>query len=710
MPGDKRLTSYIEQTEAADAPPEFAELTRWLATPVASLKGVGPAREKTLARNRLHTFRDLLLLLPRRFTERLRPRGVADLVPSEVCAARGTILSRRVSGFGRRKNLRVLVADRAPQKGRKDERAPTAELVLFGRAFLKNSFRSGRRVAFQGKVSDETGKVQVLSPDFHLDGDAGPGFPGLRPHYSLPEGIFPRHFASWIAQIIDGLPPEADWNRIPDRVGLPDRGLIPLARALRDAHQPRTPAEVEQARRRLAYEEFFAMQCDLARDRLGRAGQPTSLSALPGRLEKVYREILPFSLTGAQERTIQEIGRDLARPGPMHRLLQGDVGSGKTVVALYPLLAAALGGGQGALMAPTEVLAEQHARVLDQILAPAGIRPRLLRAGLKTAEVERIVGDPGTGIVIGTHALIQKRVRFRRLDACVIDEQHKFGVRQRWDLKVKGTAPHVLIMTATPIPRTLSLTLYGELDISILDEQPPGRKPITTVAAAAIDDPSLRAWIDGEIDSGGRVFAVCPLVAESDHLDLEAATALHGRFEKEYGARCGVALLHGRMDSAAKRDAVDAFRSGRQPLLVTTVVVEVGVDVPEASTVVIMDAWRFGLSQLHQIRGRVGRGRRPSRCYLVGKANTDSGKERVAIILNESNGFRIAEEDLRMRGPGEATGLRQHGLPPLRAGDYIADVDLMAAARDDARLAVEEGIDGGLSLFDGASDLHTWIG
>jgi len=637
---------------------------------------------------------------------------VADLKPDSVCAARGTVLRRRVSGFGRRKNLRVVVADVDTEKDGPKKAACTVELILFGRAFLKNSFRAGRIVAFQGKVTEESGKVQVLSPDFHLDGDAGAGFPGLRPHYSLPDGIYPRHFVSWVAQILDRLPDGPDWTARArsDGGGLPDRNLIPLADALTKAHQPRTAHEAEEARRRIAYEEFFAMQRGLARDRAARAARPCTAGALPDQLDRVYGEILPFRLTGAQERTLREIRRDLASHSPMHRLLQGDVGSGKTVIALFPLLAAALGGAQGALMAPTEVLAEQHARVLGGLLAPLGIKPRLLRAGLKKAEVESIVGDPETGIVVGTHALIQKRVRFRRLEACVIDEQHKFGVRQRWNLKTKGRAPHVLIMTATPIPRTLSLTLYGELDVSILDELPPGRRPVKTLAAATVDDPSLRAWIDEDLRSGGRVFAVCPLVTESEHLDLEAAVALHGRFEEEYGARCAVGLLHGRMDSAAKHAAVEAFRSGRQPLLVTTVVVEVGVDVPEASTVVILDAWRFGLSQLHQIRGRVGRGARPSRCYLVGQPRTDSGRQRVAIILGESNGFSIAEEDLRMRGPGEATGLRQHGLPPLHAGDYIADVDLMAAARDDARICVEGDVDPRGALFAADHERQTWIG
>ena len=673
---------------------------------------MGPARERILADAGVGCFRDLLILLPRRFTNRMQPKKVADLEPGAVCAARGTIKGRRVSGFGRRRNLRVLVADDDIQESGEKDQASTAELILFGRAFLKNSFCAGRSVAFQGKVTLESGKVQVLSPDFHLDGDAGPGFPGLRPHYSLPDGIFPRHFVSWIARILEGLPSETDWRAAvgSEGGGLPDRDLIPLSQALKNVHQPRSADEAEEARRRIAYEEFFALQLGLARDRVARAARSSALHVLPEQLDELYEESVPFRLTRAQERTVREIRSDLEAHGPMHRLLQGDVGSGKTVVALYPLLAAALGGGQGALMAPTEVLAEQHARVLARLLEPAGIKPRLLRAGLKSADVERIVDDPATGIVIGTHALIQKRVRFRRVDAVVIDEQHKFGVRQRWDLKTKGRAPHVLIMTATPIPRTLSLTLYGDLDISILDEQPPGRKPVATLAAATVDDPALRAWIDEELGSGGRVFAVCPLVTESDTLDLEAAVALHSRFEKEYGARCRVGLLHGRMDSASKQGAVDAFRSGLKPLLVTTVVVEVGVDVPEASTVVIMDAWRFGLSQLHQIRGRVGRGDRPSRCYLVGEPRTDAGRRRLAIILNESNGFRIAEEDLRMRGPGEPTGLRQHGLPLLHAGDYIADVDLMAAARDDARLCVEGGIEPHRSLFGKERSLYTWIG
>jgi ATP-dependent DNA helicase RecG len=676
--------------------PARASLSRWLDSSAADLKGVGPARLAILADAGISTFRDMILVLPRRYRERVAPGDLAALVPGQKAAARGEVKRSTVSGRGRRRNLRVLVVDGTA----------SVELVLFGRAFLKKTFRPGRTVSFQGAVTADRGRLQILSPDFHLDGDAGPGFPGLLPVYSLPDGIFPRMFHGWVAHILDKMPDQPDWRA----AALSDCGLVSLAVSLRHVHHPRSAAEAEEGRRRIAYEEFFALQVGLARERRKRGARQSALSVLPVGLDRLYRGVLPFTLTAAQERAVVEIGRDLRSDRPMHRLLQGDVGSGKTAVALYPLLAAGLSGGQGAIMAPTEVLAVQHARVITPLLKAVGLGTFLLRAGTPQAEARRIVDDPGVHCVIGTHSLIQSRVRFRDLRACVVDEQHKFGVRQRWTLKVKGTAPHVLIMTATPIPRTLSLTLYGELDISILDTLPPGRKPVLTRAAASLGDEDVRSRIESDLASGGRVFVVCPLVNESERLDLEAAVAVHGRLLKNYGGRCGVGLLHGRLDGAAKNAALAAFRSGETPLLATTVVVEVGVDIPEASTVVIMDAWRFGLSQLHQIRGRVGRGSRDSRCYLVGEAPGEAGRRRIAILLREDNGFRIAEEDLRMRGPGEPVGLRQHGLPRLRAGDYVADVDLMAAARDDARRLVDGGGVPIGPLLDPVKAFGHWIG
>jgi len=683
-------------------------LNAYLEQPVTLLKGIGPAREEALREVGIHTFRDLVLLLPRRYRERPAAGRVADLTPGGTGAARGLVRKAAVSGRGRRRNLKVLVVE---EDG--GDSPAAVELFLFGRAFLKGSFRPGRRVFFHGPVTDERQRLQVLSPDFHLEGDSGPGFPGIVPVYSLPGGIFPRMFHNWVARILTGLPESADWREaaaLPGRKAMSYPSLIPLAEALRNCHWPASLDDAERARRRLAYEEFFALQLGLARERAKRTARRAVRTPLPPELDEVYGRSLPFTLTSAQERAVGEIGRDLESGSPMHRLLQGDVGSGKTAVAFYALMAAALSGGQGALMAPTEVLAEQHAGVLGPLLEGAGIGTFCLRAGLKAAEIRERLDDPATGVIVGTHSLIQSRVRFRDLRVCVIDEQHKFGVRQRWNLKVKGASPHVLIMTATPIPRTLSLTLYGELDVSVLDTLPPGRRPIATMTAASLDDPELRGWMEADLAAGGRVFVVCPLVNESEHLDLEAAIAVHKRLEKDFGDRWGVGLLHGRLDLERKREALEAFRTGRLPLLATTVVVEVGVDVPEASTVVIMDAWRFGLSQLHQIRGRVGRGSRESRCYLAGKPATDAGRRRLEIILEESDGFRIAEEDLKMRGPGEAAGTRQHGLPPLRAGDYVADVDLMVAAREDAQACVDSGGAALEPLFDAGREYKLLIG
>lgn len=669
----------------------------YLASPVSLLKGVGPARQEVLRACGIGTFKDVLLLLPRRYRVRGAPGPIEALAAGESGAAGGEVKSASVSGRGRRRNLRVQVCDGTGQ----------AELLLFGRGFMKGTFRKGRLVTFQGKVTETTGRKQLLSPDFHLEGDAGPGFPGLVPVYSLPAGIFPRMFSGWVDRILSGLPGSRDWM---DDAGLDAAGMMPLAHALVLSHCPSSPEEAEAARRRIAYEEFFSLQFELALERLGRKKGARLPSLVPASLDRIYESGLPFRLTEAQERARNDIRTDLESGEPMHRLLQGDVGSGKTVVALYPLLAAALSGGQAALMAPTEILARQHAELIGRLLAGSGIGSTLIRAGLPAAEVRGVLDDPSTGIVVGTHTLIQKRITFRDLKVCVIDEQQKFGVRQRWDLRQKGRDPHILVMTATPIPRTLALTLYGELDLSVLDGMPPGRLPVSTRTAPSLDSAELVSWIESELSGGGRAFMVCPLVSESDRLDLEAAVQVHQRMKGDYGSRYGVALLHGGMKQAEKDRAVDAFRSGEKRLLVTTVVVEVGMDIPDATGVVILDAWRFGLSQLHQIRGRVGRGRKQSSCYLVGEPPTEAGRERVSIIAGRSDGFRIAEEDLKMRGPGEPSGIRQHGLPPLRAGDYINDLDLLAGAQRDARSCAARGSPVTGRLFDDHGPFRTWIG
>jgi len=675
-----------------------------LRKPITVLKGIGPAREQVLADQGIRTLKDILLCLPRRYRERPSPGPFKKMVDEGIGAAQGEVVRSIVSGRGRRRNLKVVV---------KSDDA-IVELVLFNRGYLKGSFKKGRRLVFHGKITENKGVLQALSPDYHFDDDPGQGFPGLIPVYSLPDGLFPRTFNRFIDEILDQIEDktESDWRIT---ASLPDRALSDMAWALNEIHRPSSLEDAEKARRRIAYEEFFAFQLTLARLRQKRkekSADSSNVSLTQPNLDKVYNSCLPFNLTSAQVRAKAEISEDLRSSAPMHRLLQGDVGSGKTAVALYPLLAGALSGGQSALMAPTEVLAAQHFEVMEDLLEGSGVKPVFLRAGTKAKEVKAVLSDKNTGVVIGTHALIQDRIEFRDLRVCVIDEQHKFGVRQRWNLKTKGSAPHVLVMTATPIPRSLALTLYGELDITILDESPPGRTPVKTAIIQSLDDNGLTAWLENEIETGGRAFFVCPLVNESEKVDLEAAVTLHKKITARYGDRLNTGLLHGAMPSAEKDRSLEAFRTGEVRFLVTTVVVEVGVDIPEASTMVILDAWRFGLAQLHQIRGRTGRGARQSRCYLVGKPTTDTGKKRIKVIKSTTNGFKIAEEDLKMRGPGEALGLRQHGLPTLVAGDYVADLDLMTAARDDARLVVSQNqpIPKDSSLFIYNPENTPWIG
>jgi ATP-dependent DNA helicase RecG len=469
--------------------------------------------------------------------------------------------------------------------------------------------------------------------------------------------------------------------------------LMEARRALRQIHFPDSEEEGFRARRRMAFDELFLIETTLALRKARQRKPKERRFTVSDELDARIRRLFPFALTDGQNGAIRDIRSDLAGPAPTYRLVQGDVGSGKTVVALYFLLAVIAMKGQAALMAPTEVLADQHYRNVSDLLE--GSRVRILRltggqAGKKRSRDLQTVESGEVDLVIGTHAVIQRDVRFRDLQALVVDEQHKFGVLQRAALREKGEDPEVLVMTATPIPRSLSLTIYGDLDLSVIRDMPPGRLPVRTVWVRRADREKWYRALADEMDSERQVYFVYPVIDETKDGDIRSATEMYDRLSKEVFRRHRVALLHGRMARDEKDAILGEFREGRTDLLVSTIVIEVGIDIPNATVMVVDHAERFGLAQLHQLRGRIGRGRNQSTCLLFGDPRTPEGRERLRVMERTSDGFRIAEEDLRIRGPGEFFGTRQSGLPPLRVADPIRDMALLEEARREAFRIVAE--------------------
>jgi ATP-dependent DNA helicase RecG len=467
------------------------------------------------------------------------------------------------------------------------------------------------------------------------------------------------------------------------------RSLVGLRQAFGEVHFPPSLDVADRARSRLAYEEFFLFQIIVGLRRRRTAEDPRAVHFAwdPGAHGR-FLEAVPFRLTGAQERVLAEIREDMTSPRSMHRLLQGDVGSGKTVVAAAAMHQAVVGGYQAAIMAPTEILAEQHHRGIAELLGALGVSVVLLRGGMRGSEREAALAaiEDGTAeVIVGTHALIQEGTRFQKLGLAVIDEQHRFGVVQRAALKEKGASPDVLVMTATPIPRTLALTVYGDLDVSILDELPPGRTPVVTAVRDDAAREKVYGFLKDEIAEGRQVFVVYPLVEESEKVDLADATKMHEELSSGVFPDVEVGLIHGRMRPDDKDAVMERFKAGEIALLVSTTVVEVGVDVPNATVMVIEHAERFGLAQLHQLRGRVGRGSDRSYCVLmVGRGASDEARERIQVLADTNDGFVIAEKDLEFRGPGEFLGVRQHGLPRFSVADLAHDARLLVRARDDA--------------------------
>src|SRR6059036_73021 len=649
-----------------------------LTTPLQYVKGVGPHRARQLEKKGLVTVGDALFHLPLRHEDRTHFTPLRAIRPGEVATCSGVVIGISPPPRGRRRQPLVILL--------RDE-SGYATATVWGRPWIARAVQRGQRMIVHGRGARYQDKISLHVQEWETV-DAADDEPihagALVPVYSTTEGLPQQALRSLLWRLVEAHAHEVD-ETLPDAVRA-RRRLVPLADAVRGAHFPATEAERAAAVRRLAFDDFLLLQLGLAILRT-RTTRQKGVSMRPrGELLARLRASLPFALTAAQERVWDDIRRDMAAPYPMHRLLQGDVGSGKTVVAALAVCAAVEAGYQAAVMAPTEILAEQHLATFRRLLEPLGIGVTLLTSGVKPREraARRAAIAAGEiGCVIGTHALVQEPVEFRRLGLAVVDEQHRFGVHQRARLKGKGERPDVLVMTATPIPRTLALTLYGDLDVSVIDELPPGRTPVRTEARTESRRRQIYDFLKGQIADGRQVYVVYPLVEESELVDLKAATDMAHHLQRDVFPDLTVGLLHGRMSSEDKDAIMRSFKAGAIQVLVATTVIEVGIDVPNASVMLIEHAERFGLSQLHQLRGRVGRGPVAGQCFLFADPTTEEAEERLRTVVRTTSGFDLAEADLRMRGTGEFFGARQHGLGEFRFGDLGADADLLGQARQD---------------------------
>jgi ATP-dependent DNA helicase RecG len=673
-----------------------------LSDPVRFLKGVGPEMARRLARLEIHTIRDLLFHVPTAYRDRRAAVPISRLTPGAEASIVATLADCRVRAIRGRRDLTGTLRDETG----------FVRVVWFNQAYLASSLRVGDRYFLSGKVKAFRG-LELCNPEFEpLDSDDPRLHVGLlAPRYSLTEGVAERWLRARVRGALDDLP------RVPDVVPEEWRsrcGVPPLSQALEEVHFPPRPEAAEPARRRLALEELLTLQVALQFARRKHRGQSRAPSLERGAAASSrFVGGLPFPLTRAQERALGAVGADLDLRTPMRRLLLGDVGSGKTVVALAAAVRAVGAGHQAAILAPTALLAEQHAATAARFLAGSGVSFGLRTAATPAPERRRLEAGFRSGeipLAIGTHALLERDVSFRSLALVVVDEQHRFGVRQRITLAQRGdpeTSAHLLVLTATPIPRSLALTLYGDLDLSLLDEKPPGRAPVETKAIDGGRPGALIELLEREAAAGGSAFVVYPVVEESEALDLKAATAMAAKLSSTAAlAEAGVALVHGRLKAEERRRALARFRSGEARILVATTVVEVGLDIPEATLVAIEHPERFGLAQLHQLRGRVGRADRPGRCVLVlDRGIGVAARKRLQIFQTVSDGFRLAEEDLKLRGPGEILGTAQHGFPAFHAADPARDTDLVQMSREWGRLLLDRGqAEGG-----GEPKLRAWI-
>ena len=641
-------------------------------TPVRYLKGVGPKTAERFEKLGILTLSDLLCHYPRRYLDFSKPYSIAEAPADTECVVKAEVFAKPGG--------RVLPGGRRMERITAGDDVSSLEITWFNNPYAAQKLELGQEYYFQGIVTGGMLRRQMVNPQVRTDAQVKSS--PFEAVYPQTEGLTSSAIAKCVRQLLthaellpDPLPSEM----------LKKYRLLSKADAVRAIHCPATEEEAFAARRRLIYEELLVLQLGIGR--MKNHGAASTGAPMKKADASPFWESLSFSPTGAQRRAVEEILTDMSGETSMNRLLQGDVGSGKTLVAAAAIWACIRAGYQAALLAPTEILASQHAENLNRLLSPFGMRVALLTGGMKAAARRTTLAairDDEADLIVGTHAILSEGVEFARLGLAVVDEQHRFGVRQRGLLAEKAANPHLLVMSATPIPRTLGLLMYGDLDISILDELPPGRKPVKTRCITGKKRADLYGFLDREIDSGRQVYIVCPAIEDAGGSGLNAVKSYYEDIAKAYLPDRRVGLMHGKLKPKEKAEVMDDFKSGRLDALVSTTVIEVGVDVPNATVMVIENAERYGLSALHQLRGRVGRGAAESWCFLVSDNASDSVQKRLKFLCSTSDGFAVAQYDLETRGPGDFFGSRQHGLPTLQIADLMNDTRTLHAAQSEA--------------------------
>ena len=641
-------------------------------TPVRYLKGVGPKTAERFEKLGILTLSDLLCHYPRRYLDFSKPYSIAEAPADTECVVKAEVFAKPGG--------RILPGGRRMERITAGDDVSSLEITWFNNPYAAQKLELGQEYYFQGIVTGGMLRRQMVNPQVRTDAQVKSS--PFEAVYHQTEGLTSSAIAKCVRQLLphaellpDPLPPEM----------LKKYRLLSKADAVRAIHCPATEEEAFAARRRLIYEELLVLQLGIGR--MKNHGAASTGAPMKKADASPFWESLPFSPTGAQRRAVEEILTDMSGETSMNRLLQGDVGSGKTLVAAAAIWACIRAGYQAALLAPTEILASQHAENLNRLLSPFGMRVALLTGGMKAAARRTTLAairDDEADLIVGTHAILSEGVEFARLGLAVVDEQHRFGVRQRGLLAEKAANPHLLVMSATPIPRTLGLLMYGDLDISILDELPPGRKPVKTRCITGKKRADLYGFLDREIDSGRQVYIVCPAIEDAGGSGLNAVKSYYEDIAKAYLPDRRVGLMHGKLKPKEKAEVMDDFKSGRLDALVSTTVIEVGVDVPNATVMVIENAERYGLSALHQLRGRVGRGAAESWCFLVSDNASESVQKRLKFLCSTSDGFAVAQYDLETRGPGDFFGSRQHGLPTLQIADLMNDTRTLHAVQSEA--------------------------
>lgn len=646
------------------------------------VKGIGPKKAEKLNRLGIYTIKDLLYYFPRQFEDRSVIKKIAQLEDEEKVTVKALITN--IESYTPKKGMTITRIDVKDDTG-------FAKLTFFNREYIKNTFRVGDSILAFGKVKKNGRFVELNSCELEYLSTAPKNIGKLLPVYPLSYGITNKDIMNTVRMVFENKD-----IKIPEYMPeylLKKYRLCGIEYAIKNIHFPKDKESLKIALYRLIFEELLVLQLGLFMYKGGSSNEKGITFKRDSRLDDVL-ESLPFKLTRAQNRALNEILDDMCSEKVMNRLVQGDVGSGKTVVALLALAECVFNGYQGALMAPTEILAQQHYESFTETFEDIGIRVEILTGSATKKQKEGIlqrVKDGEIDILIGTHALIEDNVEFKNIGLVITDEQHRFGVRQRGKLSSKGTSPDILVMTATPIPRTLALILYGDLDISIIDELPPGRQPIETIAVEKKKrDKVYNSLVRREVDKGRQVYIVCPLVEESETLDITSATETAEEIKREFFPDLRVGLLHGKMKPSEKDAVMTSFKNHELDILVSTTVIEVGVNVPNSTLMIIENAERFGLAQLHQLRGRVGRGKHQSYCVLIYGSNSEVCKKRMNIMEETNDGFKISEKDLEIRGPGEFFGTMQHGVPELKVANLFKHMKILKTVQQEARIIIGE--------------------